>query len=150
MLNNKRWRLAKKLSKQSSRAGAKQKIFVKEYLKDQNGARAARAAGYSAHTARATATELLTKPHIRKAVDEGMAHLIRRADITAERILNRLAEFALDKKSIKPSDTLKATELLGKHLKLFTEVTEAKVEASVVSVDYTQVKAALEKAEQDS
>lgn len=54
---------------------ARQEAFVREYLLDGNGTRAAIAAGYSARTAQAIATENLTKPLIAEAVAAGRAKL---------------------------------------------------------------------------
>ena len=102
----------------------KQRAFVREYLKDQNATRAAKVAGYSKKTAGSQAFDLLKKPEIKKAVNAGLEKLAEKCDITAERVIKRIAEFAFDKKGIKPSDTIKANELLGKHFKLFTDVTE--------------------------
>lgn len=127
----------------------KQKIFVAEYIKDKNGARAARAAGYSKHTARITGAQLLTKPNIRKAVDAGLEKQMVKAEITAEKILNRIAEFAFNKKRIEPKDILKANELLGKHFKLFTDVSEVKAEHKVSVVDPTKVKASIDDLESE-
>lgn len=103
---------------------ARQKIFVKEYLIDKNATRAAAAAGYSPKTARVIGGENLTKPAIRKAIDAEINKHVRRLDITADRVMNRIAEYAFDKKSIKPSDVLKANEMLAKHFKLLTDVHE--------------------------
>ena len=103
---------------------ARQRIFVKEYLKDRNATQAAIRAGYSKKTAGSIGDENLKKPEIKKAVEEGIAKLEKKLDISAERILGRIAEFAFDKKGIRESDTLKACELLGKHQKLFTDVQE--------------------------
>ncbi|WP_165358822.1 terminase small subunit [Spirosoma sordidisoli] len=47
----------------------KQRRFVEEYVKDQNGARAARVAGYSEHSDDEIAYENLRKPQIRGAID---------------------------------------------------------------------------------
>lgn len=102
----------------------KQRIFVEEYLLDKNGARAARAAGYSHKTAREAACELLAKPHIRELVNEGLKAQAESAEISAERLIRRISDFAFNKPSIKASDILKACEMLGKHFKLFTDVQE--------------------------
>ncbi|MFD2936329.1 terminase small subunit [Spirosoma flavum] len=50
----------------------KQRRFVEEYIKDQNGAAAARRAGYDENSARQQAHENLTKPYIRAAIDAFM------------------------------------------------------------------------------
>lgn len=72
----------------------KQKRFVAEYLIDGNGTRAAIRAGYSAKTAGAIATENLTKPLIKAAVDAAAAERTKRAQIDADWVLRRLSEEA--------------------------------------------------------
>jgi len=51
----------------------KQKRFCDEYLIDLNATQAAIRAGYSENTARQIANENLTKPYIRKYIDERLA-----------------------------------------------------------------------------
>ena len=48
----------------------KHQSFVNEYLKDFNGTQAAIRAGYSSRSARSTASELLTYPNVKAAIDE--------------------------------------------------------------------------------
>lgn len=68
-----------------------QKRFVREYLADPCGSRAARKAGYSAKTAEWIAQSLLKKPHIAAAIAKGQKALAKRLDLTAENILRELA-----------------------------------------------------------
>jgi phage terminase small subunit len=65
----------------------KQALFVIEYLKDMNGAKAAIRAGYSQDSAKEIASENLTKLNIRAAIDEQMEARARRTLITADKIL---------------------------------------------------------------
>lgn len=67
-----------------------QRAFIDEYLVDLNGAAAARRAGYSAASARSIASENLTKPDIRAAID---ARLKLRA-MSADEAIARLTEMA--------------------------------------------------------
>lgn len=108
---------------------SKQKLFVKEYLVDKNAARAARAAGYSMKTAHAIGPENLTKLEIRSALSAEIKKQIDNVGITAERVLNEIGSLAFhDHKKIKnklrAADKLKALELLAKHFKLLTDMTE--------------------------
>jgi phage terminase small subunit len=50
----------------------KHKRFVEEYLLDQNGRQAAIRAGYSSVSAITTASELLTYPNIKQAIEDGL------------------------------------------------------------------------------
>lgn len=139
----------------------KQRRFIAEYLKDQNGTQAAIRAGYSAKTAQVQSSDLLSKPMVRAAVDTELARIQEKAGVTQERILNALlniAEFDPRKlfnkdgtlkkihdmpddvasaiatiesddsegevRKVRFSDKVRALELLGKHLKMFTDRNE--------------------------
>ena len=71
---------------------AKQKRFKDEYLIDLNGAQAAIRAGYSPHSAKEIASELLTKLNIRAEIDRAMAERSRRTGINQDRVLMELAK----------------------------------------------------------
>lgn len=103
---------------------AKQKLFVAHYLKSLNASEAARAAGYPTKTAGAIGAENLKKPLIKKAVDAAMAKRSAKIEIDADRVLKRIGDIAFDAKRAKNSDILRACELLGRHLKMFTDVHE--------------------------
>lgn len=104
---------------------AKQKLFVKHYLKEKNATRAAKAAGYSKKTAHSVGPRMMENAGVKKAIDEGIAKQADKLEITADRVIKRIAEIAFAKDFFKKdSDILKACELLGKHFKLFTEVQE--------------------------
>jgi phage terminase small subunit len=103
----------------------KQDMFVREYLIDLNATQAAIRAGYSAKTARQIAEENLSKPDIAKAIQAGMDKRAEKVTITAEEVLaniKRLAQKAEDMDD--NGNALRANELLGKHLKLFTDKIE--------------------------
>lgn len=104
----------------------KQQAFVREYLKDKNATRAAKAAGYSKKTAHATGPENLSKPGIKKAIEAGLAKQAEKAGISAERTVQEIAAIAYQKLSTNElkklsGNKLKALELLGKRFNLFTE-----------------------------
>lgn len=63
---------------------AKQERFVREYLVDLNGTQAAIRAGYSKQTARAIASEMLTKPYIATAIETGLRDEASRVKVTKE------------------------------------------------------------------
>ncbi len=109
-----------------------QAAFVREYVIDNNGAQAAIRAGYSRHTANVQACDLLTRPHIKTAVDEARARLQEKNDITVSQLIEGLKQIAFPSNStddtnsknlagIWPRDRIKALELLGKHLGMFVE-----------------------------
>ncbi len=72
----------------------KQTLFVQEYLVDANATQAAIRAGYSARTARKIGTENLSKPVISEAIDKAMIERAARTGITADRVVQELANLA--------------------------------------------------------
>jgi phage terminase small subunit len=72
----------------------KQRRFVEEYLIDLNATQAAIRAGYSQQTARAIASENLTKPDIQAAIGRAMSERSDWAQLTAKQVLNELALIA--------------------------------------------------------
>ena len=115
----------------------KRQAFVTAYLRDGNATQAAIAAGYSAKTAKSTGSRMLTFADVQEAVGARL----EKVGITAERVLEELGKIAFvslsleDRAkasddnlelllSVRVPDKLKALELLGKHLKLFTDKVE--------------------------
>ncbi len=102
---------------------AKQEAFIKEYLIDLNSTQAAIRAGYSKNTAAEIGFENLRKPHIKEAVEKALNKRSEKLQITAEYVLQKLKDIT-DSEEEKTADRLKGLELLGKHLKLFTDKVE--------------------------
>ena len=103
----------------------KQQAFAREYLVDRNATQAAIRAGYSPKTAGSQAHDLLKKPEIQEAVQEGTKKHAASIDVTAESVLAdivRIAEAA--EAAGEFTAALKGRELLGKNLKLFTDKLE--------------------------
>ncbi|WP_144704961.1 terminase small subunit [Fictibacillus phosphorivorans] len=101
----------------------KQALFIEEYLIDYNATQAAIRAGYSKKTAYAIGQENLKKPEIIKAINAEAEYRIEKAAITVDFILQGIKNIA-DNNEEQTKDRLKAYELLGKYLKLFTDKTE--------------------------
>lgn len=100
----------------------KEARFVAEYLVDGNGKRAATAAGYSAGNARKQAYQLLQRAHVRAAIDSARERTTRKLELTAEKVLTDISRVARKAEAAKEfSAALKGHQLLGMHLKLFTE-----------------------------
>lgn len=122
----------------------KQHLFVTEYLVDLNATQAAIRAGYSAKTAGAIGDRLLKKVEIAEEIQAAMNRRAKRVEVTADYVLTTIVdtiercrqniepvfegrgdqrmptgEFTFDSGAV-----LKGCELLGKHLKLFTERVE--------------------------
>lgn len=120
----------------------KQALFVRRYLVHLNATKAAIEAGYSAKTADVQGPRLLGNVRVAAAIKAGTDKLAKKLDLTAEKVLTEIGTIAFDPLDSKPvdfdedglktrpeiraSDKLKALELLGKHLKLFTDKVEHK------------------------
>lgn len=94
--------------------------FCKEYVIDLNGTRAAIAAGYSKKTARSKASQLLTKGNIKARIAELQKDTAKKLDLTAEIVLAELKKIGFNQGE-ETRDRIRALELCGKHLKLFTD-----------------------------
>lgn len=101
----------------------KQLLFVEAYLAEPNGVKAAKAAGYkgSYSVLGKTAHQLLKRPDVKAALQER----VEQAIITADEVLNGIKSIAVAGE--KESDRLRAYELLGRHLALFTDKQDVNV-----------------------
>lgn len=107
---------------QPSGLSAKMERFVAEYLVDGNGKRSAIAAGYSPRSAMRQASDMLQHPAVKKALTAGRRRIAKKLELSAEKVLGDIERIAnAAEKAKKYGDALKGKELLGKHLKLFTE-----------------------------
>ena len=68
--------------------------FCQEYLISLNGTQAAIKAGYSKRSAREIASENLTKPYIKKWIQEQQKAIAKSAEITQHRVLQEYARIA--------------------------------------------------------
>lgn len=127
-----------------------QERFCHEYIVDLNGTQAAIRAGYSENSARQIASENLSKPHIRQRINElarerneaiglsaqfvidGIVKNIRRCE-QSERVTHPNGDPVMCETEdgevaavyrYESNSALKGYELLGKHLKIFTDKVE--------------------------
>ena len=113
-----------------ARLTEKQKRFVEEYLVDLNATQAAIRAGYSPKTAYSMGQRLLKNVEVQKAIQEAIQERQKRTEITQDMVVDELRAVAFAKagdytdSTLKYSNKLKALELLGKHLGMFTDKVE--------------------------
>jgi phage terminase small subunit len=72
----------------------KEAVFVREYLKDGNGTRAAIAAGYAAKSAAVSSSKLLKKAKVREELGALQGKLCDELEISAKRVLQGIAQLA--------------------------------------------------------
>lgn len=114
---------------------AKQERFCREYIIDLNATRAAIRAGYSEKTANRIASENLSKLDIQEKIRQLQQKIEARTEITQDKVLNELANigFAESSKQIRVTDKIKALELLGKHLGIFTDKLQVKGDIKTIN-----------------
>lgn len=115
---------------------AKQEAFAIEYLKDKNATQAAIRAGYSKKTAASIAWELLERPDVKQFIGAKQEEALKNATVTVDGIVEQLKEIAANPLS-KDSDRIRALELIGKYLGMFTEKVEMKgqIDTAVTKLD---------------
>lgn len=74
----------------------KQQMFVKEYIVDLNATQAAIRSGYSDATSYSQGQRLLKNVEIQAAIQKAMDNRATRLDITADKVLQELANIAFD------------------------------------------------------
>lgn len=118
----------------------KQKAFVDEYLIDLNGTQAAIRAGYSENSANEIAAQNLAKLSIKQAIEKALEERKSRVILTQDQVLKDIAlikQAAMadkvdangNKEMVNFNAALKACELEGKHLAMFTDKVDATVTA---------------------
>lgn len=136
---------------------AKQQRFCDEYLIDLNATQAAIRAGYSKKTAKAIGNENLTKPDIKKYIEERMEEKEKNLIADQDEVLKYLTSVlrgegyeemvvvegqgdgysraAVVTRDICPKDRMKAAELLGKRYSLFKDSVKIDVTPVVIGGD---------------
>jgi phage terminase small subunit len=99
----------------------KQSLFIAEYLITKNATKAACRAGYSTRTARSAGSRLLANVYISKEIHKGFARQVLAAEISAQSIVNELAQVAFSNLG-SSARKFGALELLGRALGVFSRV----------------------------
>lgn len=131
----------------------KEIIFVKEYIKDFNGTRAAIEAGYSEKSARSAASRMLTNNNIQKLLNDELKARVDRTEIDADQVLYRLhdiekMDFTVvfdDNNNIKPlSEWPEKIRSMVKDFKLLKEEHNGSIRTQILSVKFMDKDKALE------
>ena len=133
----------------------KQKLFCQEYLKDLNATQAAIRAGYSEKTAKSQGQRLLTNVYIKEFLEKQNEQRQERVKVDADYVLKTITEtiercaqkeqvmeYCPAEKAMVPTGewkfehrgVLKGCELLGKHLKLFTDKVEHSIDKTLEDI----------------
>ena len=103
----------------------KQQRFVSEYLVDLNATQAAIRAGYAKSGASVEGVRLLSNAKVAAAVATAQAERSERTEVTQDYVLNSIVAILEERKGTgehsNPQAALKAAELLGRHLAMFTD-----------------------------
>jgi len=97
----------------------KRERFCREYIVDLCASQAALRVGYSPKTAAAQASRLLTNANVQARVAELSGAISEKLQVTAESVRQAIADIAFGDDT--PITRLRALELLGKHLAMFTD-----------------------------
>ena len=130
----------------------KQNAFVTEYLKDMNLTQAAIRAGYSPKTAYSIGQRLMKNVEVSNAINSAMSERQQRTEITVDYVIDNLREIVDRTMQKKPvivkgeqltdenglgvwcfdaKNAIKALELLGKHLNMFTDKIQANIKSDM-------------------
>ena len=101
----------------------KQELFIQEYIKTGNATSSAIKAGYSKKTARAIGQENLTKPYIKKRIEELSQKIANNNIMTAKERQEYLTKL-INSDDVKVSDKLKALDILNKMTGEYTQKVE--------------------------
>ena len=101
----------------------KQELFIQEYIKTGNATSSAIKAGYSKKTARAIGQENLTKPALKKRIEE-LSQKIANNNIMAAKERQEYLTKLINSDYVKVSDKLKALDILNKMTGEYTQKVE--------------------------
>ncbi len=128
---------------------AKQEMFCKEYLVDLNATQAAIRAGYSEKTSYSIGQENLNKPELAEVIQKLFDKRSAKTEVTAEYVITSIksvAERCMQAEQVlvqgeptgeykfDASGANKSLELLGRHLKLFTDKVELGGEVQITQI----------------
>ena len=131
----------------------KQQKFCDEYIISGNATQAATLAGYSKKTARSIGQENLTKPDIKKYIDERLEELESSKIAKQDEVLRYLTSImrgfeteqtlrgtgegmqTIDDIEVSAKDRIKAAELIGKRYAMWTDKQEVTGDIAITFID---------------
>ena len=115
----------------------KQKRFCEEYLIDLNATQAAIRAGYSVKYADREGHKLVENSRVLDYLNKLRGEQSNRTGITADTVLKELEKIALADTEITGKEKIKALELLGKHLGMFSDKIETDIDTELnIKINY--------------
>jgi len=112
------------MTKPASKIGPRRAKFVQEFVKDpeKNRTKAAARAGYKQTAAHVTGSRLFKDVRVKQEIDYELARIARRQEISADRVVQRLAHLSDRAEDAGQYGAAANCEVaLGKHLNLFVE-----------------------------
>jgi hypothetical protein len=82
------------VAKRSAKVLQREELFVAAYLSHGNATQAAKDAGFSAKMAYAKGHDMLKRPSVRTAIDASRTRIVKKLNVTAERIVEEMAVVA--------------------------------------------------------
>lgn len=115
---------------------AKQELFCAAYIKNNYCAKAAYLEVYGGTEVNAekSGSRLMKNPEVKARINELTKQICEEKCITGERIMSELAAIAFEKEEVKPSDKLKAIDLLQKQLGLQSQKLDATVKSNDIVI----------------
>ena len=120
----------------------KQLMFCKEYIIDLNAKQACIRSGYSEKTAEQQASRLLRNVKVKSEVNRLKAIREKKVELTAEKVLKDIERVRNKAEGSEQYNvSLKASELQGKHLAMFTEKhqVDGEIKMPVININLADV-----------
>jgi len=103
----------------------KEKMFTLEYIKDFNAMRSAVAAGYTLNYSKANSYKIPRRPQVLAEINRLQAERVKQTAMDADEVVRRLTRIAQKAEhESRYNDAIRALELIGKHLQMFTDRSE--------------------------